>query len=106
MARPPFEPTPEQRRMVKSLSALGIRQEEIALIMEITPPTLRRHFRDELDRGGVEANSQVAQALFKLALAGNVTAMIFWLKSRAGWHQSIPDNRNAGPPPFIVSIDR
>jgi hypothetical protein len=33
-------------------------------------------------RAAIEANSQIAQALFKKAKAGDTTAAIFWLKCR------------------------
>ena len=49
---------------------------------------MRKHFRDELDRGTVEANVKVAQSLFQMATQGkNVAAAIFWMKARAGWRE-------------------
>lgn len=38
--------------------------------------------RDALKKGKEIADCQVENALYKTALAGNVTAMIFWLKNR------------------------
>ena len=35
-----------------------------------------------------EANAQVKGFLFQAAKKGNVTAIIFWLKTRAGWKES------------------
>jgi hypothetical protein len=106
MARPTFQPTDEQRRIVKSLAAFGIKQDDIAKELDLSSRTLRKHFRIELDRGGVEANSQVAQALFKKALAGDTTAAIFWLKCRAGWRERAslePATRSL--PAFVVAKD-
>jgi len=52
--------------------------------------TLRKHFRDELDRGMTEANAKVAQSLFQMATQGkNVAAAILWMKARAGWREKI-----------------
>jgi len=90
--RPVFEPTAEQRRLVKALAAVGVSQNDIALVVEIDAKTLRKHFRTELDLGAIEANAKVAQALFKRATeekgAAGVQAAIFWLKVRAGWRDT------------------
>ena len=78
-----FEPTAEQRRMVRAFSGLGVQQEEMADHLGIDSNTLRKHFREELDRGTVEANVKVAQSLFQMATQGkNGAAAIFWMKSR------------------------
>jgi hypothetical protein len=85
---PPFEPTEEQRKLVKTLSGFGIPQEDIAQFIGIEPKTLRRRFREELDRGMIEANVKVAQSLFQMATTGkNVAAAIFWMKARAQWRE-------------------
>ena len=77
---PPFEPTAEQRRMARAMSGLGLPQDQIALLLEIDPKTLRKHFRDDLDRGMAEANVKVGQSLFNMATQGNnVAAAIFWI---------------------------
>jgi len=86
--RPPFEPTAEQRRMARAMAGLGLPQDQIALLLEVDPKTLRKHFRDDLDRGMAEANVKVGQSLFNMATQGNnVAAAIFWMKARAGWRE-------------------
>lgn len=85
--RPPFEPTAEQRELVKQLAGLGTRHEDIARLIKIDEGTMRKHFGDELEAGRAEANAKVAHSLFKAALAGVPAAMIFWLKTRAGWRE-------------------
>jgi hypothetical protein len=83
-----FTPTDEQRRTVRALSGYGVPQEGIAIHIGIDAKTLRKHFRDDLDRGSVEATAKVAQSLFHLAtIDKNVTAAIFWMKARAGWRE-------------------
>ena len=55
MARPRFVPNAETRKMVRSMAAYGIRQEEIACCLGLrSPKTLRRHFREELNRAAPE----------------------------------------------------
>ncbi len=93
-----FEPTPEQRRTVEMLSAMGIPQEKICLLIlskmgkPIDLKTLRKYFRTELDTGSTKANQAVAGALYKKAIdpdggSPSVTAAIFWLKTRARWSE-------------------
>jgi hypothetical protein len=48
---------------------------------------LRKRLRDELDRGVAEANATISGYLFAAAKAGNIAAIIFWLKTRAHWRE-------------------
>jgi hypothetical protein len=92
--RPPHEPTEATRKQVKALAAYGVPQDEIGRVIGISKPTLERHYRDELDRGEVEANAKVAESLFRKATgdgAQAVTAAIFWLKTRARWKEPATD---------------
>ena len=74
--------------MAKAMAGLGLPQDQIALLLEIDPKTLRKHFRDDLDRGMAEANVKVGQTLFAMATRGdNTAATIFWMKARAGWRE-------------------
>lgn len=82
------EPTDESRRMVKALAAVGIRYEDIADKIEISADTLVKYYKKELDDGRVDANAAVARSLYEQAKTGNTTAMIFWLKTRAGWKET------------------
>ena len=83
-----FDPTDEQRRTVKAMSGFGVPQPDIAIHVGVDPKTLRKHFREELDRGSIEATAKVAQSLFNMATQGNnVAAAIFWMKARAGWRE-------------------
>jgi hypothetical protein len=85
-----FEPTEDQRRTVKALFGYGVPQDGIAIHIGIDPKTLRKHFREELDRGSVEATAKVAQTLFHLAtVEKNVPSVIFWMKARAGWRETV-----------------
>jgi predicted ArsR family transcriptional regulator len=81
-------PTEETKKVVKMLSAVGTRYEDIAAKLEITDDTLRKHYRKELDEGRIEANASVAQTLYQQAKNGNTTAAIFWLKTRAQWREN------------------
>jgi hypothetical protein len=103
MARPRFALTEENRRQVKMLAAMGNPQDSIAKVIGIAPKTLRKHFDQELFRGVIEANTQVAKTVFQTATGGNVQACIFWLKTRAGWREYGPESqRTVAIPDFSV----
>ncbi len=81
-------PDDKSRLLVKSLSAVGIRYIDIAQKLDITDDTLRKHYKKELEEGRIDANTQMGTTLFQQAKAGNTTALIFWLKTRAGWKET------------------
>jgi hypothetical protein len=96
MSRKAHQPDPAQRRQVETLAAYGIPADDISRVVAIDPKTLRKHYRDELDLGTAKANAQVAGFLFNSARNGNVTAQIFWLKTRAGWKETPSEHRHLG----------
>jgi hypothetical protein len=88
----PHEPTDTTRTVVRALAAFGATREDIAGQLAINIKTLDKHYRRELDLGRIEATARVAERLYKLATqeeitGASVTAMIFWLKCRAGWRE-------------------
>lgn len=108
MPRPSFKATDEQQRMVKTMAALGTRHEDIAAILDITPKTLRKHFRVELTRGAIEANAKVGQTLFSMATSGrNIAATIYWERTRGRPHgrDSGTDGGPMPPPQIIIRTD-
>ena len=85
MARRAFAVNEGVRERVRHLAGVGVRQDDIARIIGCAPKTLRKRMRDDLDRGIAEANATIAGYLFAAAKAGNIAAIIFWLKTRAHW---------------------
>ena len=87
--RPPFKPNDEQREQVKAMSSHGVpHRQQAPLIGCSSPKTLRKHFREELNIGKIQANAKVAGALYQSALEGNVKAQSFWLKTVGGWQET------------------
>ena len=87
MARRAFVVDEAVREQVRHLAGVGVPQDDVARIIGCAPKTLRKRCREDLDRGVAEANATVAGYLFAAAKAGNVTAQIFWLKTRAHWRE-------------------
>lgn len=99
-------------------AGMGIPEDNLCLLIinpetkrPIAPMTLRKHFREELDKGFVQANAKVGMGLFKNATEkvsdsfphGLPIAQMFWLKCRARWQQNphlVP------PPPTAPSVQR
>ena len=88
-------PTPYTRRQVELMQAYGMKREAIAHIVGVSMPTLTKHYALELEFGAAKANARIAQRLYDTAERGEgregLTAMIFWLKSRARWTETAVD---------------
>lgn len=96
MGRRSHQPDPARRRQVEAMAAYGIPEINISQVVGVDPKTLRKHYREELDLGETKANAQVAGFLFNAAKNGNVTAQIFWLKTRAKWRETPVELRHSG----------
>jgi hypothetical protein len=85
MPRPNFRPTAEQRKLVRSLAALGVPQQQICVVVGLrSPKTLRKHFRPELFNGFAEAYAAVARTAYEMAVSGRYPAMsMFWDKCQS-----------------------
>lgn len=75
-------------RAISGSSSTPTPESEIAKVVGCSDKTLRKYFRRELDTAAAKANARVAESLFRQAVEkGNVTAQIFWLKTRARWSE-------------------
>src|SRR5688500_5029135 len=101
MGRRAHVPDPQTRRQVEAMAAYGVPEVDIARVIAIDPKTRRKHYREERDVGSIKANTKLAESLYRKALgdgAQSVTAAIFWLKTRAGWKETmIQENKHEGP---------
>ena len=83
-----YTPTDENKKLVKTLAAVGITFEDIATKLDISADTLVKYYKKELDDGRIDANASIGQTLFQQAKNGNTAAAIFWLKTRARWKET------------------
>jgi hypothetical protein len=82
-------PTEESQKLVKALASVGITYEDIASKLDISSDCLVTHYKKELADGRIDANAQIGKGLFEQAKSGNTAAAIFWLKTRAGWKETV-----------------
>jgi hypothetical protein len=108
MPRPSFIPTEEQRRIVKTMAMCGMQHENIATKLEITPKTLRKHFRKELTLGLIEAHCSIRNTVFKMATSGrNIAASIYADRVWGGLcaRQSATGSQPILPPQIIIRTE-
>ena len=84
VGRKPWAPDDKTRRVVMQLASIGVQLSDIASIVEVSEPTLRKHCYLELERGHIQGRARNAKRLHEAAEKGNVTAMIWLDKTRFG----------------------
>lgn len=99
--RPPFVPTEIQRTLVTVLRAIGEDPADIAREIGCDKRTLYKYFRQELAHGKARVRAKIGMSLVKKAIAGDNTAMIFWLKTQGGdaWREKPREPPEGGVPP-------
>lgn len=81
-------------KQVESLAANGLTQEQIACALGISETTLHQRKRDSADfaaaikRGKAKGIALVTNKLMESIKGGNMTGMIFFLKTQAGWKET------------------
>lgn len=79
---------------VESLAANGLTQEQIAAALGISESTLTKRkresadFTDAIKRGKAKGIALVTNKLMESIKGGNMTGMIFFLKTQAGWKET------------------
>jgi hypothetical protein len=77
--------------MVEVMAGFGIPGERICMVLGITVPTLRTHYRSEIERGAATVEAKLAGNLLRIA-GGNdgaaMRAIAFALQCRFGWRAS------------------
>lgn len=109
MARPPFKPTDEERKMVETMSGYGVPFAQISALIRdgIDEDTLNKHFKKELVQGKAKANSKVGQTLYQKATGGDTSAMIWWSKTQMGWKETqVQEHTIGGLAELLSSIPK
>jgi hypothetical protein len=107
---PGTEKAPVVLDLVETLASIGCTLEEIGAVVGVSPRTLIRReeeetFREAIERGRGRARVSVRRALWKSAMAGNVTAMIWLGKRMLGQRSYEREEKNKADtavPPLII----
>lgn len=82
-----YLPTDEDAARVEALASIGTPEKDIAAYLGIAEATLKRHYPDLLNKSLTDKNLAMAKTLYQAGMDGDVKAMMFWLKTRAGWQE-------------------
>lgn len=95
MARCKYKPNSTDRRIAEALAQYGVPWEQIAARIGISRDLLYRSYGEDMKKAESAANNNVAKTLYQQAvgneekgIAPNVTALIFWCKTRMGWRET------------------
>lgn len=83
--RPSHRPTEDLRRKVSAMAVTGLSASRIAAILEISEPTLKRHYSKEMQLALAKANGAVVAALVKNAQNGDIEAADFFLLNHGAY---------------------
>lgn len=114
LTKPPHEPTAELCAQVEALATYGIPQEEIANYLDIDAKTLRKYYREQLDKSAMKANANVGRFLYRAASGAAlekgathgdcIRAAMFWAKTRMGWRETGEPVDTSEPTPVHVIV--
>jgi hypothetical protein len=97
--QPPFEPTKDQRTLVKLMAGFGIPHDRMRLGITnrytnkpISRDVLERAFADELEVGSVEMDIEAMRSMAAQIIKGNATMLIWYTKNRWGWRDDPADH--------------
>jgi len=94
--RPPIGRSEEIAKAVQLHTLVGTPQPTLAKVLGMSTETLTKYYREELDTAKAQANASIAGRLYKKAMDGDTTAMIFWLKTQARWRETIDISNEDG----------
>lgn len=92
MGRPAHSPTEDQRQRVRRYAASGVSQSRIAKALNISEPTLREHYRKELDESAGVWEADFESSLKRRALDPSQAPAIaiFVAKAVLGMREQVP----------------
>lgn len=85
--RKPVKRDPDIAQKVFAMRQYGLTIEQVSDLVSLSTNTLYKLYGGELENGVAAANLVVGKKLFERCQAGDVTALIFWAKTRMGWQE-------------------
>ncbi len=98
-------------KKVETLASRGLTQQQICDALGICVQTLINRKKSNIElmeaikRGTAQGIAEVVNSLFEAAVSGNVQAIQFFLKNRAGWKDKVDiELENSLPAPLIIEV--
>jgi hypothetical protein len=100
--------TEEQQSTATTMAAYGMRNEQIALVLDIPPETLEKQMSKELRRAPVQAHLRIRQTLYSMAISGHDTRATIYADKvwgDIGARENQPERQPFLPPQIIIRTD-
>lgn len=89
MANRKVEIDDKTRKQVEQLAGLGLKDDQIALVVDLKEATMQRRCRKELDKGRAVARATIAKTAFSMGTSGECPSMTMFLcKTQLGWRET------------------
>ena len=95
IGQPPVQVKGSPAAMLERMAMLGMRKDQISFLMDFKKGELDRILSSSgslstaYKKGRAKGEQFVTGALFKLIIAGNIAAIIFYLKAQCGWSDRV-----------------
>ena len=109
--KPEYVPTEGDRRWVRRMAACGLTADDISDCIQaryfksMSPTTVQRHFGLELKSAKTMKVAYVGNKLFQKIREGNLSAMIFFLKTQGRWSSQVNLGDPNGNPLAAPSVE-
>jgi hypothetical protein len=101
-ARPPFEPTQQQREFVSRMSGMRMTVTDVCKVIGISRRTAYKYFRPELESGSAKLHALVANQFVKAIKSGSPWAIQCALRNLQRFRF---DRYDKGAVPFLANND-
>ena len=95
--------TPQQIEDCARYAGVGLNYDQMAGLCDMCPATfdevLKRQpeVKQAIEKGRSKGVGGIANTLYQQAMSGNITAAIFYLKTRARWAEARPEDADNAP---------
>ncbi len=93
---PEHVPSIHTRSKVMEFVCAGFKQQDIAMYFDMDEKTLRKHYRNELDKSHMKRTAKLGKNLYLDALRGDKASREFWLKTQGRWSYAKPPDDEKG----------
>lgn len=94
------------RESIQVMIAAGVKKSAVARLLGMTPANLSNNYHTEMEYGSDILTTRMVNILVQKGLDGNVPAIIFYLKSKAGWKEADKSDLQDADRAAISSIER